>query len=377
LFSRGTAAVVEWSAFRDTNLNGSWDKGEQALAGVGLSNGSMTSTTGLDGSGSFTGLGSGRHELTVLPPPGFHPVGPGTAVVWLSGERVTLPPNAFRPKDTLSGSLFVDADGDGRQGSSGQERGLADVVITLTGPVLTTTTTSPNGLFIVGGLPDGTYILSVITPLGFGPVADVPIVLSDGGVAHVAMRPLSQVSGAVYEDWDGDGQRLGDEPLTTIPITMTLAGFQDSHLFGGSFLFWDVPDGSYDLIPAWSAVRPSMVVVGANSAAAVAMPTADPGVVRGTVWHDADGDGTRQPWEIPMSGVLVTLDGSVTATSDRYGRFAFFGVKNGSHRLEAGLPSGLLAPIASFVTGERGAVVGFGAKTQGQRFIFLPLAIKN
>ncbi len=147
-----------------------------------------------------------------------------------------------------------------------------------------------------------------------------------------------------------------------------------TRLFGGHLLFFDAPNGSYTLTPGWSAVEPVEVTVNAANAAAETLPAVDPGVVRGTVWHDANWDGRRQPWEAPMSGILITLDGGITATTDEDGRFLFLGVAEGPHTLTAELPEGLEASLPSFETGDgRGAAAGVAAAVPVDHAIYLPL----
>jgi hypothetical protein len=371
------ANTVSFAAFIDTNANGFWDAGEQPLPGASLE----SATTALDGSGSLSGLGNGEHILAISAPQGYAPSGSNPRTITLNGADLALPPIAFRLANALSGAAFVDFDGDGLQGAGGQERGLANVAISLSGPVVTATTTSPNGGFLFLGLPDGSYTLSVSPPSGFASAPDRTITLSGGGAVAIPLQPLGQLSGAVYQDWDGDSLRSPDEPLVSIPATMTLEGVDNSRLFGGHLLFFDLADGSYTLTPQWSAVQPAPVTIDPASAAAVALPAVDPGIVRGSVWHDANRDGTHQPWETPLSGIVVTLDGGDTATTDAHGRFVFLGVGDGSHTITAQLPDGLEADIPAFTTGDgRGAAVGIAVgppAPEANHFIFLPVTFNN
>jgi hypothetical protein len=369
-------ATVTWAAFLDTNLNGFWDENEIALPGVTLGDGTTNATSALDGFAPLTGLGNGSHTLTLTPPTGYAPVGPTSFDLWLTGADLSLPPTGFRLDNALTGFVFADNDGDHWPGTD--ERGMADVSVTLSSPVMTTTTTSPDGRFILFDLPDGQYTLSVNTPTGFATVPSQMLTLTNGGAVRVPLHPLGQVTGAVYEDWDGDNVRGRDEIQVANPITITLQGFADTKLFGGNLLFWDVPDGTYTLTPWWSAVEETSVTLNAT-AATLLLPAADPGIVRGTLWHDANADGLRQPWEVPIAGVTVTLDNAISATTDKDGRFIFANVPDGTHTLAVDLPTGLMATIPAFVTGERGTVVGVpavkGAVEEGVE-IFLPIVVR-
>jgi hypothetical protein len=292
---------------------------------------------------------------------------------------MTLPPIPLRLDGALVGSVFADNDGEGWQGHG--ERGLADVAITLAGPVMTTTTATGNGRFTLLNLPDGIYSLSAATPTGFAPISEQTITLANGGTVQVAVQSLGQVTGVVYEDWDGDGRRSHTEPRVTNPITMTLDGFDDVRLFGGNFLFWDVPDGVYELTGWWTAVAATTVTLDNTTAAAIALPAIDPGVVRGTVWYDANEDGLHQTWESPMAGIPVTVAG-VTVITDEDGRFLFANVAEGTYTVEVELPEGITAVLPTITMGDQGAVVGIAATPDtiappSGYAIFLPLIVKN
>ncbi len=361
---------VAFAAFRDDNGNGVWDAGEQPLAGAGLAG----ALTGLDGSGLVVGLPPGEHTLHITSPAGFAPLDTASRVVFASTADLSLPPIPFRLDGALTGSIFVDFDGDGYQGDGGQERGLADVRIHLSGPVVTETTTFPDGRFRFLELPDGDYTLAVEAPAGFQSVPSRPLALADGGSIALPLRPLHQLSGVIYEDWDGDGRRLPDEPPVAAPVTVTLPGVGQSRLFGGHLLFFDVAEGNYTLTPGWSASLPVSLGVDGVTGPALALPAVDAGILRGVVWHDANRDGLRQLSEAPLAGVSVVLDGVDTAVSDRHGRFFFAGVADGSHTLEAAVPAGLDAgiPVVTTTAG-RGAAVGIAARGRAADAIYLPL----
>ena len=73
------------------------------------------------------------------------------------------------------------------------------------------------------------------------------------------------------------------------------------------FRFWNVPNGSYTITPWWLALNP--IAANPNTNGAVSLPAVPAGIVRGTAWLDNNGDGMRQPWESPLAGVPVILNG--------------------------------------------------------------------
>lgn len=359
--NNGTA--VSWSAFRDDNLNGVWDDDEPALPGVSL---------GGDTSGVISGLGDGAQTLAVLAPTGYVPLHGGAVSLWLNGADVTLPPLPFRFGGALSGQAFVDEDGDGWLRRS--ESGISGVTITLSGAASASAVTDAHGRFSLPNLPDGNYTATVTPPLGYAAVPAQTITLNNGGAISIALRPLAQLSGAVYDDWDGDGRRGADEPLITMPISVTVAGVGSQRTALGAFQFWDVANGSYTVTPWWSAANPAAANPATNGA--VGLPVVPAGTVRGTAWLDTNGDGIRQPWETPLAGVPVTVAGQ-TAVTDAEGRFSFYGVAPGTYGVTAVLPNGLTAQIGPAVVGEgRGAVVGVTAVLGSGLRVYLPVVVR-
>ncbi|MBK7916568.1 MAG: hypothetical protein IPJ94_09940 [Chloroflexi bacterium] len=358
-----SGAVIRWSAFRDDNLNGAWDDDEPALPGVSV---------GGDTSGVISGLGDGAQTLAVVAPDGYAPLHGNTVFLWLSDANVILPPLAFRFGGALSGQAFSDEDGDGwlRRGESG----ISGVAISLSGPTSADVVTDAQGRFSLPNLPNGNYTANVTPPVGYAVMPSQTITLENGGAISIALRPLAQLSGAVYDDWDGDGQRGTDEPLITMPITVTVAGVGSQRTALGTFRFWDVATGSYTIIPWWLAVNPAAANPTTNGA--VGLPAVPAGVVRGTAWLDTNGDGICQPWESPLAGVPVTVAEQMRVT-DGNGRFAFYGVAAGTYGVTAVLPGGLTAQIDNVVVGTgRGTAVGITAVAQSGFAVYLPLIVK-
>jgi hypothetical protein len=356
-------ASIHWQAFRDDNFNGHWDEDEPALPGVALNG---------DTSGTISGLADGAHALAITSPDGYVPMQGGEVSVWLNGADVRLPPLAFRFSGLLAGQAFSDEDGDGRQGTL--EKGLPGVSISLSGPVTASATTSNNGRFSLPALPDGTYTLSVTPPGEYAPVPSQTIVLSDGAAVILPLWSIAQLSGTIYHDWDGDGQRGGDEPVEITPLTVNLEGLSELRTALGSFQLWDVADGIYDVTPGWQALQPQKASINGGIGGALALTAVPAGVVRGTAWLDANGDGLRQPWETPLAGFTVLLDSNRSMVTDQDGRYAFYQVAPGSYTITLDLPSGLQTSIPNLsITEGRGAVIGLPTIMNSEVIIYLPL----
>ncbi len=370
--SAKSSPTVEWSAFRDDNGNGLWDVSETALPGVTLSAGAQQSTNGLDGTGTLTSLSAGQHTLKITPPAGYAANGPTTRAIWLADVDLSLGAISFRPEGWLVGSIFADDDGDGWR--TLDESGLGGIAVTLSGPIVTGTLTTPNGTIALPDLPDGYYTVTAAVPTGFAPLPAIGVTLEDGGQFSLGLQPNGHVTGATYNDWDGDVLRLPDEPILAYPVTITLDAATDM-LRTGKFLFWNVPAGNYDVVASYEAV--ARANLSSQDGGGVALHVVQAGVVRGTLWLDANDDGIRQPWESPISGVAVSLDSGVSVRTDENGRYMFVNIAPGSHQLAASLPDGLYAALPVFATTEgRGAAVGVAVTTTtspNNDRVFLPL----
>jgi hypothetical protein len=355
-------ASLGWSAFRDDNLNGQWDVDEPALADVTLNG---------DATGLISGLAEGPHNLAVVSPAGYLPLHGSSVPVWMNGADVILPPLAFRFAGPLLVQAFSDEDGDGRQ--SADEPGLPGVGVSLSGPASASASTGMDGRASLAGLPNGTYNLVVTPPNDYALLPNQAISLVSGGALSLALRPLGQVSGTVYEDWDGDGQRGSGEPAVINPVGVTASGLGSTRTALGMFRFWNVSPGNYSVVSAWTAVSPASLTLGNQGGGAATLPAVFGGTVRGTAWLDSNRDGLRQPWEAPLAGLALTLNGQ-SVVSDADGRYAFYGIANGTYTLTAGLPARLQASIPSVtLTTGRGQAVGLAVQPQTSSSIFLPL----
>jgi hypothetical protein len=369
-----------WAAFRDDNGNGEWDAAETGLAGVEIGVSGISAVSSADGTGGAISLPAGAHLLTITPPDGYAVVGLAERTIYVHGADVVLPPIGLRLSGALVGNVFADNDGDGRQGVGGNEVGIGEVAVQVSGPAVASTVSEMTGRFILPSLPDGQYTITVTPPAGYAPLPPRFVTLVDGGVISLPLQPTGLVVGVVYEDWDGDGWRAWDEPLMTTPITVTLGSVAESLLTAGQFTFWDPAPGSYSVTGLGDGVAEGSVTVGSTSGSSLALPAVSSGVVRGVIWHDANRDGVRQPWETPLSGVAVILEGVRIEITDENGRFRFIDVAPGSYNLSVELPVGLSASPGTVVVGEgRGVAVGIPAVQPGapaEARIYLPLIRK-
>ena len=260
------------------------------------------------------------------------------------------------------------------------EEGLEGVTVTLTGtvmdgnPVNLTTTTDANGhyVFIV---PEGDYTLTystVQTTAEGYPDATTPISFSfhayPGEDWHESFDFGVDYSGAigdrVWNDANGDGlQDTGELGLPGVTVnlyasdgvTWLATTVTDEY---GNYLFEGLADGTYVVkvdtttVPNGytntydednGTVNPNNETT-ATVTGGTAHRTADFGyynantyTVSGTIWNDADGDGTMDDG-LFIDGVTVCLydsNGDVVActTTDSNGNYTFPGIPNGDYTI--------------------------------------------
>ena len=365
---RGDGSAIAFSAFRDDNLNAEREPDEALVSGLGIQIAGQQASTGAGGSGRLDNLPNGLHTLTITPAPGYAVIGPPVRPIFLSGSEVRLPPIALRPTGVFSGQVFADFDGDGRQ--SADEAGLGGVQVQLSGPSSLTLITDPSGRFQTNGLATGQYSISVTAPSGFQPLAPIDVsVGADGGWASLALKPSGMLTGVVYQDHDGDGQRGINEPLLRDEMDVLIDGTPVTPVTIGSFSVDGLDPGPATISAQWTGVEAIDLELGANGDGVVALGQVPEGVVRGTLWLDLDGDGVRQPWDPPLSGVEVVLDGIGSRITDANGRFVFHAVEPGEYPLQASLPPSLaMTDTMAVVQANRGSALGLAASVIDQIF---------
>jgi cyclophilin family peptidyl-prolyl cis-trans isomerase/uncharacterized surface anchored protein len=194
--STGGTGSLAGSVFADADNDGVRDTGETGINGVTITlTGtddqsqpvSRTTTTGTDGSYSFTGLRAGTYAIAQTQPTGFTD---GTETAGTAGGTLTAPnsitaitlaagatatgylfadvPASTGGTGSLSGRVFRDKNGNGVRNTG--DAGIGGVTITLTGtddqsqPVSRTTTTGTDGRYSFTGLRAGTYAIAETQP---------------------------------------------------------------------------------------------------------------------------------------------------------------------------------------------------------------------
>ncbi|MEZ5039334.1 MAG: SdrD B-like domain-containing protein [Saprospiraceae bacterium] len=288
------------------NGNGIQDDGDTGVEGVTVNlkdeSGEVieTTTTGPDGSYSFTGLDPGTYSVQFVLPSGYQysPVNIGddaldsdadpaqngmTATTTLaSGENDPTLDAGIYQTASLGDYVWEDLNGNGIQDDG--DTGVEGVTVNLkdeSGEVIETTTTGPDGSYSFENLDPGTYSVQFVLPSGY---QYSPVNIGDDAL-----------------DSDADPAQNG------MTATTTLASGEND-------------------------------------------PTLDAGIYQTTslgdyVWEDLNGNGIQDDGDTGVEGVTVNLkdeSGEVieTTTTGPDGSYSFTGLDPGTYSVQFVLPSG-------------------------------------
>ncbi|MCR0980779.1 SdrD B-like domain-containing protein [Roseomonas populi] len=411
---------ISGTAFTDANGDGVQGSGEAGVVGrtVQLLNAAgtvvATTTTGAGGAYSFTGLAPGQYQVQFAAPAGtaftaqdqggndaadsdVDPTTGRTALITLtSGQAATnVSAGSFTPV-SIAGTVFVDSNGDGVQGTG--ETGLAGQTVQLingAGAVVATTTTGSNGAYSFAGVAPGTYQVGFVTPAGTvftaqdqgsndavdsdvnpgtGRTANITVA-SGGSAANVSagLFTPTTVSGNAFVDANGNGIQNSDEAgaagLTVqlvntagTVVATTTTGSNGAYSFAGvapgtyqvqfvapnGTVFTAQDQGGNDAVDsdANATGRTGSITVGSGQTAAnVSAGFFTPVSFAGTVFTDTNGDGIQGTGESGTAGQTVQLLNSAggvvaTTTTGAGGAYSFTGIAPGTYQVQFVAASG-------------------------------------
>jgi hypothetical protein len=157
------AQFVRVLVYEDSDGDGAPSGGEPGLAGIGVSIGGQTLTTGSDGAAVFE-LDEGTWTATLTSPSldllssrGYAFASTETSLLLGAGDQVVVPFAALRTTTKLKGFVYVDADGDGSFDPG--EPLVVGLRVTLDGDAATRAVTDAEGRFFFLRVPFGEHRL--------------------------------------------------------------------------------------------------------------------------------------------------------------------------------------------------------------------------
>lgn len=367
----------------------------EVVVTVSGTGGTFTTLTDLDGYYIFTNLPPGTYTVAVTPIPGLDATydwdgtaSPDTSVVVLGPGEVNLGVNfGYNIGSNLSDAqvgdrVWLDVNINGVQDSG--EAGISGLTVTLTdslGTVIATQNTGSNGEYLFSGLAAGTYTVRVLNTAGYLPTYDTDGILTAGQATvslvngekrldvdfgyRIPPPPPASIAGRVWDDADASGTANGAEtglagmPVTlrdgsgTILATMATDGagyYSFQALSAGSYTVSVVPaaywGSTYDVDGTGTPNIAGVAVVAGQDLTSVNFGyqyAPPPGSLGNRVWNDLDANGTEDPGEPGVGGVVVTLSdaGGVIAsvTTDAGGYYGFLSVEAGTYTVSISAPT--------------------------------------
>ncbi len=297
-----------------------------------------------------------------------------TGVNVVSGDSATAMNFGELVPSTLAGSVFVDFNSSGTR--NGGEPGISAVALTLTGiddrgnAVSRPVTTDGGGNYTIGTLRPSNaagYLITETQPAGFtnGPnppvgsadslggtrpasgvgfgliVSAIPVASNQNGINYTfAEVGGTTVSGTVYIDRNRDGTLQPTDTGRIAGVTIQLVDPISSAVIAtattdasGNYLFSGAPVGNYQIVelqPAgYGSSTPNSLNVAIPAAGLTNQNFGDTASsIAGTVFLDANNNGTRQGGEIGIAAVGIELLDAVnaviaTSTTDGSGNYRF------------------------------------------------------
>jgi hypothetical protein len=361
--------TISGTVFNDLNADGTQESGDAGLSGqtVNLLNASgttvATTTTGANGTYSFTGVKPGSDTVRFVGKPGDAFSTPSSdAVTVTSGSSSTVNAGEYAP-GTISGTVFNDLNADGTQQSG--DAGLSGQTVNLLnagGTTIATTTTGANGTYSFTGVTPGTDTVRFVAKSGdvfTTPSSDAVTVTSgSSSTENAGEYAPGTISGTVFTDNNADGVEngadtglggqtvnlVGPDGQTVIATTTTAAN--------GSYSFTGVAPGAdtVQFVPGsgLSLTTPASVPVTVTSGSSATVNAGEdaPSTINGTVFTDNNADGVEDGGDAGLGGQTVNLLGATghviaTTTTANDGSYSFTGVAPGADTVQFVPGSGL------------------------------------
>ena len=228
---------------------------------------------------------------------------------------------------------------------------------------------------VPANLPAGTYVVAT----QFFSTSNSAVAEATAENSFEVAAELGDIRATAFDDSNGNGIRDTGEPgLTgwTFEITSPGGGLSSfPTIAGGSVSIPSIPIGTWGIAETvesgWTTTTPpsGTIAVPANGTAAFEVGQIRPGTISGTVFDDANRNGTRQNGELGIGGATVTLTGTdgkgnavapIAKPSNSDGTYSFAGLLPGTYTVT-------MTPLAGKVATNSPVQVGVVIASNGSR----------
>ena len=401
LFGELNPSSLSGNVYLDKNDDGLINASDSGIGGVlvtltgtddlGNAVNSVVSTPA-NGSYNFNGLRPGTYTIVESQPSGFldgkdtigAPGGSNAVKNQFSNIVVTSGTTGINNNfgeliaSSVAGFVYLDSNNNGAMNAG--EPAIGGVSVKLTGTddlgnsVSNTKATVADGSYSFAGLRPGTYDLTETQPASYLEGQDTlgtlggsassqnlftNLVVTSGTTAadYLFGEQGATLSGTVHIDVNADGA-MNNAEVGLFGATLTLKDGGGNSVgttttaADGSYRFANLPAGDYSIVET----QPNGYGSSTPNTLAVTLPLA--GLTRenfsettsslaGSVYLDANNDGSRESGESGISGVTVTLTGTdanatpvnLTATTASHGSYRFTGLLSGSYTVTETQPA--------------------------------------
>jgi protocatechuate 3,4-dioxygenase beta subunit len=298
------------------------------LTGNGLDNQAVQKemATGADGSYKFEGLSPGTYTVSEVEQSGWKRTAPaeGSHTVSLSDADVTGKDFGNHGSWSISGSVFLDANGNGARDAEEAGRAGWSVQLSRDGAVINASTTAEDGSYAFKNLAPGKYTLSQAAQEGWKvsmpAEGSYSVDLSDADVSgkDFGITGDLSISGQKYYDINGNGVQDADEPgIPGGDVSLVLEGKVIANTTtddNGVYTFDNILPGTYtinDPVPSGLVLTtPSTVTVIVTGSTVVKANFGLVGMnaISGMKFNDKNGNGAKDAgegeggWDIVLTG---------------------------------------------------------------------------
>jgi len=298
------------------------------LTGNGLDNQAMEkeTATGADGSYRFEGLSPGTYTVSEVEQSGWKRTAPaeGSYTVSLSDADVSGKDFGNHGSWSISGSVFLDANGNGARDADEAGRAGWSIQLSRDGAVINASTTAEDGSYAFKNLAPGKYTLSQAAQEGWKvslpAEGSYSVDLSDADVSgkDFGISGDLSISGQKYYDINGNGVQDADEPgIPGGDVSLVLDGKVVANTTtddNGVYTFNNILPGTYtinDPVPSGLVLTtPSTVtvIVSGSTVVKANFGLAGMNAISGMKFNDKNGNGAKDAgegeggWDIVLTG---------------------------------------------------------------------------
>ncbi|QOV89027.1 SdrD B-like domain-containing protein [Humisphaera borealis] len=406
--------------FRDSDGDGIRQTGEPGLPGVALyidtdGNGAYNDCdpcviTDANGTYVFTNVAPGSYVVREQVPAGWVQTTTNPGAVTVAGNVVSGGNFGNFQLGCLIGIKFQDTNGNGIRDSADPALARFTIYIDANGNNTLdsgerNTTTDADGTFAFSNVGPGTFRIREVVPSGWTQTTanPSPIVMTSGAnVTSIRfgnrLTAVKQISGAKFQDTNGDGIRQAGEPgvaSVTLYLDVNGNGQRDNGELStltdatGAYGFTNVTPGTYkvrEAVPAgWVQTTANPAAVNVTATGTVVggiFGDFQLGTIGGTKFQDTNGNAIRDSGEPGLAGVTIFIDSNLNGalnTGERYtksdgnGTFSFANVGPGRYSIREVKPNGWTQTTAN----PAAILMTSGASILSVRFGNKPVAVRQ